>query len=161
MEKKIFSLLIVLLTMLTALPSMAQDSPQTPGDKLFAQYREQYSQTAQVYNLDKSGIKDLYSSSVEEAQKAEFCINHTQSAAVLVFSNSDENLVSTAKRDLSMLAKQGYTKDPTEEASYYLVINNKVVEQIGLEQENGTAMLLITKCDFPKNEFEKLNKASE
>lgn len=162
MKKKIFSLLIAIMAMLQVLPSLAQNTQQTPADKLFAQYREQYSQTAQVITLDKSGIKDLYSSSIEEAKKAEFFTSHTQSAVVLAFSNPKAELVSTVQRDLNELTKQGYTKDPTEEASYYLVKNGNVVEQIGMEKEDGSVMILLTKCNFPKDEFEDLNSmASE
>lgn len=67
MKKKIISLLIAIMAMLQVLPLMAQNIQQTPADKLFAQYREQYSQEAQVLTLDKSGIKDVYNS--EEAKK--------------------------------------------------------------------------------------------
>lgn len=90
MKKKIISLLIAIMAMLQVLPLMAQNIQQTPADKLFAQYREQYSQEAQVLTLDKSGIKDVYNS--EEAKKAEFFINHTQSAVVLVFPIRKQNL---------------------------------------------------------------------
>lgn len=155
MKKKIIGLLIAIMAMLQVLPSMAQNIQQTPADKLFAQYREQYSQEAQVFTLDKSGIKDVYNS--EEAKKAEFFINHTQSANVLVFSNPKAELVSTVQRDLNELAKQGYTKNPAEEASCYLVKGDKIVEQVGLEKEGGSVMIILTKCDFPKDEFEDLN----
>ena len=142
MKKKIISLLIAIMAMLQVLPLMAQNIQQTPADKLFAQYREQYSQEAQVLTLDKSGIKDVYNS--EEAKKAEFFINHTQSAVVLVFSNPKAELVSTAQRDLNELTKQGYTKNPAEEASYYLVKGDKIVEQVGLEKEGGSVMIILT-----------------
>lgn len=160
MEKKIFSLIIALMTMLLALPTMAQSTSQTPAERLFARYYDHHSPSVRVINLNKEGIKKLFSGTTEEA-KYKIIINHTTSATILFFSSPGTELVSKIQQDISGLKNAGYTKDPTEEASYYLVKNDRVVEQIGMEQENGNVMILITKCDIQKNEFEAINNVAE